>query len=202
MREVFVQRKISSIVHAAIISYGFVFFHPFEDGNGRIHRFLLHNIFALRKLIPPNLMFPISATMHKNPALYDLSLEQFSKPLMQCLDYELNEMGEMNVEQDNVHFYKYLDLTIQTEVLINFILKTIEEELLEELDFLKRYDQVKQDLREIIDLPDKKLNLFIKICLSNKGKLSNRKRVSLFSVLQESEISRMENVIKDVFPIT
>ena len=92
---------------------------------GKDDCFLLHNIFALRKLIPSGLMFPISATMLKNPALYDLSLEQFSKPLMQCLDYELNEMGEMNVEQDNVHFYKYLDLTIQTEVLINFILKTI-----------------------------------------------------------------------------
>lgn len=27
------------LIHAAVISYGFVFLHPFEDGNGRIHLF-------------------------------------------------------------------------------------------------------------------------------------------------------------------
>ena len=41
--------RISPIIHAAIISYGFVFLHPFEDGNGRIHRFLIHNILAVQK---------------------------------------------------------------------------------------------------------------------------------------------------------
>ncbi len=35
-----------AVVHAAVVAYGFVFLHPFEDGNGRIHRFLIHNILA------------------------------------------------------------------------------------------------------------------------------------------------------------
>jgi hypothetical protein len=30
-----------TVVRAAIIAFGFVFIHPFEDGNGRIHRFLI-----------------------------------------------------------------------------------------------------------------------------------------------------------------
>ena len=33
--------NLPAVVHAAVISYGFVFLHPFEDGNGRIHRFLI-----------------------------------------------------------------------------------------------------------------------------------------------------------------
>ena len=49
---------VPAIIHAAAISYGFVFIHPFEDGNGRIHRFLIHNILFLRGAIPKGIMFP------------------------------------------------------------------------------------------------------------------------------------------------
>ena len=28
------------IVAAAVLAFGFVYVHPFEDGNGRIHRYL------------------------------------------------------------------------------------------------------------------------------------------------------------------
>lgn len=81
--QVMKEGAVPAIIHAAAISYGFVFMHPFEDGNGRIHRFLIHNILFLRGQIPKGLMFPVSAAMLKNPALYDHSLEAFSNPLMQ-----------------------------------------------------------------------------------------------------------------------
>jgi hypothetical protein len=32
--------KIQAVIHAAAVAFGFVYMHPFEDGNGRIHRFL------------------------------------------------------------------------------------------------------------------------------------------------------------------
>jgi len=35
-----------------------VFLHPFEDGNGRIHRFLIHNILARQGFTPEGVMFP------------------------------------------------------------------------------------------------------------------------------------------------
>lgn len=58
--------NVSAVIHAAAIAYGFVFLHPFEDANGRIHRFLIHNILARRGFTPENVMFPISASMLKN----------------------------------------------------------------------------------------------------------------------------------------
>ena len=73
---------VDPVIHAAVVAYGFVFLHPFEDGNGRIHRFLIHNILARRGLTPEGLMFPVSAVMLKIPADYDASLEAFSKQLM------------------------------------------------------------------------------------------------------------------------
>lgn len=56
-----------------------------------------------------------------------IALEEFSKPLMPCLDYERNDIGEMKVAQENAHFYKYLDLRVQTEVLFDCIRQTMEE---------------------------------------------------------------------------
>lgn len=65
--------KVAPVIHAAAIAYGFVFLHPFEDGNGRIHRFLIHNILSLKGMVPRGLMFPVSAVMLKNPADYDIN---------------------------------------------------------------------------------------------------------------------------------
>jgi Fic family protein len=88
---------LPSVIHAAAISYGFIFLHPFEDGNGRIHRFLIHNILFLRGAVPKGLMFPVSAAMPKNPALYDRSLEAFSVPLARLVEYDLDDIGRMTV---------------------------------------------------------------------------------------------------------
>lgn len=39
---------VHPVLHAALVGYGFVFVHPFGDGNGRIHRLLIHNVLARR----------------------------------------------------------------------------------------------------------------------------------------------------------
>ena len=58
--------NVSPVIHASTISYGFVFLHPFEDGNGRIHRFLIHNILSLREMVPRGLMFRFRQSCLKN----------------------------------------------------------------------------------------------------------------------------------------
>lgn len=190
------ERSIPVVVHAAIISYGFVFLHPFEDGNGRIHRFLIHNILSQRGLVPDGLMFPVSAAMLNNPALYDRSLEAFSKPLLKCIDYKLDESGKMSVWGQTGIWYRYMDMTAQVEFLYEFIMKTVDNELKNELDFLVSYVTTKKALQEIVDMPDRQIDLFIRFCLQNNGRLSSTKRASQFSTLTDEEITRMESAIR------
>ncbi|MCH7723954.1 MAG: Fic family protein [Bacteroidetes bacterium] len=39
-----INSDFDAVLAATIIAFGFVFIHPFEDGNGRIHRYLIHHI--------------------------------------------------------------------------------------------------------------------------------------------------------------
>ncbi len=187
------------VVHAAVIAYGFVFMHPFEDGNGRIHRFLIHNILARRGFTPKGIMFPVSAVMLKRMDDYDASLEAFSKPLMPLVEYELNEQGRMTVHNETADFYRYPDLTSQTEALFAFIRETIEVELVEELRFLVNYDRTKQAIQDIVDMPDRLIDLFIRCCLQNRGALSKRKREEFFDMLNDDEVARMEGAVREAY---
>ena len=188
---------VSPVIHAAAIAYGFVFLHPFEDGNGRIHRFLIHNILSIQDMVPNGLMFPVSAVMLKNQMDYDRSLEAFSKPLLKVINYQLNNIGEMIVENDTINWYQYMDMTKQAESLYSFVEKTIKEELIEELSFLMNYDNTKRAIQEIVDMPDRLIDLFIKFCLQNNGELSGRKRDAYFNFLSSDEINEIERVIKE-----
>ncbi len=187
---------IPPVVHAAAISWGFVFLHPFDDGNGRIHRFLIHNILSLRGAIPQGLMFPVSAAMLKNPALYDQSLEAFSNPLMQLIEYDLDELGRMTVAGETSRWYRNIDMTAQAEALYDFVQLTIAQELVEELDFLSSYDMTRALIQEIVDMPDRLIDLFIQLCLQNNGRLSANKSESFFAFLTESELAGMEESVR------
>jgi len=190
---------VSAVIHAAAIAYGFVFLHPFEDGNGRIHRFLIHNILARRGFTPEGIMFPVSASMLKNSGDYDNSLEAFSKQLMPLVEYTLDEEGRMTVNNDTAKWYRYVDMTSQAEALFKFIDHTIGTELAGELAFLVNYDETKKAIQEIVDMPDRKIDLFIRFCLQNNGRLSTRKRVSHFDFLSEGEIARMEQAVSSAY---
>ena len=192
---------VHPVLHAASVAYGFVFLHPFDDGNGRIHRFLIHNILARRGFTPEGLMFPVSAAMLKNPGEYDASLEAFSKPLMPLVEYTLDDEGQMTVQNDTAVWYRYIDMTVQAEALFAFIEKTIDTELVEELSFLANYDRTKAAIQGIVDMPDRQIDLFIHFCLQNHGQLSVGKRSSHFDFLTDEEVGQMEQAVQAAYGV-
>ena len=191
--------SVPAVIHAAAVAYGFVFLHPFEDGNGRIHRFLIHNILARSGFTPEGVMFPVSASVLKNPAGYNASLEAFSRHLMALVEYSLDEEGRMTVHNDTAGWYRYIDMTPQAEALFGFIDRTIDTELAGELAFLAHYDKAKRAIQEIADMPDRKIDLFIRFCLQNNGRLSVWKRLDHFDFLSDEEIARMEQAVQTAY---
>lgn len=195
------ESSVPAVIHAAAVAYGFVFLHPFEDGNGRIHRFLIHNVLARRGFTPNGIMFPVSASMLKRLDDYDRSLTAFSRPLMALIDYTLDDEGRMTVHNDTARWYAYIDMTTQAEALYGFVEHTVDTELVEELSFLASYDETKKSIQGIVDMPDREIDLFIRFCLQNNGRLSSRKRASRFGQLSDDEISRMERAVRAAYRI-
>ncbi len=191
--------ELPAVIQAAIVAFGFVFVHPFEDGNGRIHRFLIHNIMFLKNAIPEGLMFPVSAAMLKKLDLYDYALEAFSRPLLSVLRFDLDDLGQMTVEGETGNFYRYIDMTVQAETLFEFVKMTVDHELVIELDFLVDYDRTKKAIQEVIDMPDQRLDLFIRLCLQNNGRLSSGKRKTHFAFLKNDELEAIEKIVQKEF---
>lgn len=188
------------IVRAAVIAFGFVFIHPFLDGNGRIHRFLIHDMLARDGVVEQGLVIPISAHMLQHMSEYDMILESYSKPLMQRVKFSVLENGELKIDNSGEvgSYYRYPDLTSQSEYLAKAIFSTIQEDLFEELYFLKRYDELKKEIQQVIDMPDKKLNNIIIYLHQNKGIFPNRRKKQ-FEEITEEEFAALERIYKEIF---
>jgi hypothetical protein len=194
--------NLHPIVQAAMVSFGFVFAHPFEDGNGRLHRFLIHDMLCRGGLVPEAMIVPVSARLLARPKEYDAVLEAYSKPLMERVQYSKTLEGELIVKNvDEVaSYFRYPDMTVQTQYLANVIAETIAQDMPAELDFLFRYDQLKKALREVVDMPDRKLDQMITFLHQNSGVFPNRRRKQ-FEELTDDEVKAMVEVYNEVFSI-
>ncbi len=194
--------SLHPVIAAALVAYPFVFLHPFSDGNGRLHRFLIHYVLSFRRFAPDGVVFPISATMLHRPQDYDASLESFSKSLLPLVEYKLDGHGRMTVLNDTRDFYRYVDGTTLTEILFSFVEETIEKELPAEILFLQQYDTARKLMREVVDLPNRHADLFVRLCLQNQGTLSKGKRqLPEYAVLSNDEIAELESAVAQAFAL-
>jgi len=105
----------------------------------------------------------------------------------------------MSVQSETLRRSQYIYLTFQAEALFGFIEQTIETELAEELAFLAHYDQTKKAIQAIVDMPDRQIDLFIRLCVQNHGRLSATKRTSHFAKLSDNEVAGMERAVQAAY---
>jgi hypothetical protein len=189
-----VPEGVEPVVAAAVAAFGFVFIHPFDDGNGRIHRFLVHHILAKRGFTPPGILFPVSAAMLRDRLAYDKALERFSSSIMPFIDYDLDLETGMTVSNDTVGLYRYFDATAQAEYLYRCIEESIHRDLRNEIGFLAVFDAAMRAVLNIVDMPNRRAALLIKLILQNKGKLAHSKR-DTFAEISDAEMERIEGSV-------
>jgi len=190
---------LDAVIAAAMLAFGFVYTHPFEDGNGRIHRYLIHHILSKRGFNPPELVFPVSAAILDRIEDYRGVLEDYSRRLLPCITWTPTENGNVRVQNDTGDFYRFFDATPHAEFLYSCVQRTIEKDLPEEADFLQRYDRFCAGLATIVDMPGRTMDLLFRFLHQNGGRLSKWARDKEFSRLDTAEVEKIEVLYQQCF---
>lgn len=193
------ENEIDPVIAAAVLAFGFVYIHPFEDGNGRIHRYLMHHVLARRGFNPPGVHFPVSAAILDRIDEYRGVLESYSSRLLPLIQWEPTEKGNVNVLNDTGDFYRFFDATPHAEFLYACVRKTIDEDLPNETNFLKNFDQFRAGIESMIDMPERALNNLFGFLRQNGGRLAKRALENEFAELTPDEVSKIEGLYRASF---
>ena len=88
-----------------------------KDGNGRLHRCLIHHVLAERHFTPPGMVFPVSSVMWDRIDDYQTTLQGHSGPLMPFIEWRPTPERNLEVLNETADFYRYLDGTDVAEFL-------------------------------------------------------------------------------------
>ncbi len=187
-------QTLDPIVAAAVLAFGFVYIHPFEDGNGRLHRYLFHHVLAQRGFNPPGVVFPISSAILERINDYRGVLESYSARLLPLIEWHPTDSFNVEVMNDTGDFYRFFDATPHAEFLYSCVQKTIEVDLPYETEFLRRYDRFRAAIENMFDMPERTIDLLFRLLHQNKGQLSSRARGKEFSALDDREVARIEDI--------
>ena len=187
-------QTLDPVIASAVLAFGFVYIHPFEDGNGRLHRYIFHHVLAERGFNPPGVVFPISSAILERIDDYRSVLESYSARLLPFIEWTPTDKFNVEVTNETGDFYRFFDATPHVAFLYSCVQKTIEVDLPYETEFLRRYDQFRAAIDDMFDMPGRTVDLLFRFLQQNDGQLSARARGKEFSALTDHEVERVENI--------
>ncbi|MBA3031172.1 MAG: Fic family protein [Desulfobacteraceae bacterium] len=197
--ELLCQDDFDAVLTATLIAFGFVFIHPFEDGNGRIHRYLFHHVLAEKGFVPKGLTFPVSAVILERIEEYRRALEHFSKPRLDLIEWRATEKNNVAVLNETIDLYRYFDATKHAEFFFECVEETVNKTLPEEVAYQRKYDLLNEFIKNYVGMPDQLVDLLIRFLAQNNGKLSKRGRAKEFEKLTDNEIQAIERKFAEIF---
>lgn len=193
------EADFDAVLAAAIVAFGFVFIHPFEDGNGRLHRYIIHHILAKKKFTQQGVIFPISASILHHIDDYRKVLESYSHPLLDFIQWKQTPDNNVEVVNPTIDLYRYYDATKQAEFLYECAEDTINRVIPEEVNYLIKYDKFKLYIDDSFEMPDKLIATLLRFLEQNEGVLSKRAREKEFKMLTDKECKDIENMFNELF---
>lgn len=190
---------IDPVLQATITAFGFVYIHPLQDGNGRLHRCLIHHVLAERKFTPAGMVFPVSSVMLDRIDNYRTTLQADTGPLMPFIEWRPTPDRNVEVLNDTADLYRYFDYTAVAEFLYGCVQRTVEHDLPREIEYLRRHDEALRRIMDTVEMPDRLAENLIMFIRQNGGVLSKRRRQGEFEPLSDEEVAQLEFVVQEAF---
>ncbi|CAI8998809.1 hypothetical protein EMIT0P218_80205 [Pseudomonas sp. IT-P218] len=185
--------ELDPLVAAGIASFGFVFLHPFMDGNGRLSRFLIHQALCCSGALENGLLLPVSVAMKREEQRYLEALQSFSKPARQFWDVRWIDADNMSLNfTGDPSLYRYWDATECVAFTLEMAKRALEIELREETEYLQRYDTLLKVVNDNYDVRGSLLSKLIMQCLDQNGVVSKGRRKQYNGYIQEEVFDFLE----------
>ncbi len=187
---------LDPLVHASIISFGFVFIHPFMDGNGRLSRFLIHHCLGQSRALPNAFVLPVSVAMKRHEDAYLSALTSFSIPARELCTVtwggDSNYSFDWAPEADEA--FRYMDLTQCAEFTMNMAQVTLQKDLLGETEWLSDFDAVYDQIKAKFDVRDADLSNLVAAALKNNGIVSENNRKKYVYQVQAETLDAIQSL--------
>ena len=191
--------NLDPVLQATATAFGFVYIHPYQDGNGRLHRCIIHLVLAERRYTPPGMVFPVSSVMLDRIDDYQKTLRRHSGPLMPFIQWRPTPERNVEVLNDTADLYRYFDCTEEAEFLYGCVVRTVERDLPEEIAYLRRHDEAQRRIMATVEMPDRLARDLIMFIRQNGGRLPRRRRQKEFRDLTDDEVARIEVICAEIF---
>lgn len=179
---------------ASIVAFGFVFIHPFMDGNGRLSRFLFHHALCQSGRLERGLLLPVSVAMKRHEADYLSVLQAYSRPARQCWGVRYIDEGQFDFAFRGADaIYRFWDATRCVEFGYRMAEEALEIELRQETEFLAAYDRVVCAVNDRFDVRGSDLATLVRCCLDNDNVLAKHRRKQYAARVPEAVMDLIES---------
>lgn len=201
-------------VRAAVAAFGFVYIHPMSDGNGRISRFLINDILRRDGAVPAPFILPVSASIARSAfarAVYDQTLEVFSRPLMRkyAQQYQFGAMTEyedgvrsnfqFGAYEDAMAAWRYPDLSEHAAYLGGVLRHTLDVEMPDEAAYLRGVYNARREVKNWLEGPDTEIDRIVRAVRENGWAVSNKLKKE-FPMLADTKLAgRIEHAVQAAF---
>lgn len=196
---------VPPLVRAALVSFGFVFLHPFMDGNGRLSRLLAHHSLNLQQVLPlvdgQAALLPLSVAMKQHEADYLRALEAFSRPARQLWDVTYLAENDFRFDfKSTPSVYAHWNGETAARFVTTCAEQALVQSLIGETQFIQAYDRAFDRIDRAFNLPNRTVNLLIQWIRQNGGQMPARRRNAPELVgLQPAQIDHIASIVAGCF---
>ncbi len=203
-----IEGDVPPLVRAALVSFGFVFLHPFMDGNGRLSRLLAHHSLNLQQAMPlvdgQATLLPLSVAMKRHEADYLSALESFSRPARLLWDVTYLADNDFLFDfKSTPNVYAHWNGETAARFVTTCAEQALVQSLIEETLFIRAHDRAFDLIDRAFNLPNRTVNLLIQWIRQNGGKMPERRRNSSELMgLQPAQIDHIAAIVAECFCAT